>query len=303
MARKRVIYAHSDILTRRSEYFAALVSSSFQESVAVLDRERGRTMHTIVVEDADFVTVYWLLKYLYCDWLLFRENDDPRAAVDGIGAGWSARWLSQGSEWEWKSFSEETGQFEEAIDEDSTAKSVASDSVSAGSIISNGSRNNKANLAPPVPVASNRTPSRVGASNSLRPSPTQATTTRRPGKLTLATTSSSVAATATARSPTSSRSSPPQQQHPHYYPLSPSQTRVHSGRHQPDPHEHPTVTPPAASALSIYQLAHRYRIPGLQQLALEHMMNSLAAKGAFSLLLATCFWPELNDMVQVRRLL
>ncbi|KIM29080.1 hypothetical protein M408DRAFT_329095 [Serendipita vermifera MAFF 305830] len=297
MARKRVIYAHSDILTRRSEYFSTLISSSFRESSSALDRERGRMMHTIVVEDADFVTVYWLLKYLYCDWLLFREDDDPRAAVDGIGAGWSARWLSQGNEWEWKTFSGKTGQFEDSVDEESTAKSVASDSISAGSIISDGSHNNKAaNLAPPIPPVSTRMPSRTGASSSLRPSTsTQAATTRRPAKLPLTTTNISAAAT---HSSSPSRSSPPQQQHSHYYPLSPSQARVGSNRHQHDPHEHPTPAPPAASALSVYQLAHRYRIPGLQHLALEHMMSSLAVASAFSLLLATCFWPELNDMVQ-----
>jgi BTB/POZ domain len=300
MARKRVIYAHSDILTRRSEYFATLLSSAFRESAGVLDRERGRTMHTIVVEEADFVSLFWLLKYLYCDWLLFREDDDPRAAVDGIGAGWSARWLSQGSEWEWKTFSGTTGQFEDPADEDSAAKSVTSDSVSAGSIISDGSRNGKAiGLTPPIPPTSNRTPSRTSASSSLRPTTGHTAATRRPGKLPLVTTNIPTA-TATVRSPSSSRSSPPQpQQHSHFYPLSPSQGRVQTGRPPPDPHEHPTPTPTAASALSVYQLAHRYRIPGLQQLALEHMMSSLSARGAFPLLLATCFWAELNGMVQV----
>ena len=298
MARKRVIYAHSDILTRRSEYFATLISSSFRESAGILDRERGRTIHTIVVEDADFVTVYWLLKFLYCDWLLFREDDDPRAAVDGIGAGWSAHWSSQGTEWEWKTFSGKTGQFEDLADEDSTAKSVASDSVSAGSIISEGSRSNKAmSLAPPIPPASTRTPSRTSTSGSLRPTAGH-TTTRRPGKLPLVTTDIRPATTDT-RSPSSSRSSPPQQ-HLHFYPHSPSQSRVQAGRPQPDPHEHPTATPTAASALRIYQLAHRYRIPGLQQLALEHMINSITPRGAMPLLLATCFWAELNCMAQVR---
>lgn len=258
-------------------------------------------MHTIVVEEADFVTVYWLLKYLYCDWLLFRENDDPRAAVDGIAAGWSAGWSSQSGEWDWKTFSGKTGHFEDSVEEDSTAKSVASDSISGGSIISDGSRKSKTiSLAPPIPSASNRTPSRTGASGSLRPSSTQTNTTRRPSKPSLTTTNISPNTTTATRSPSSARSSPPQQQIPHYYPLSPSQVRVPSGRHQPDPHEHPTATPPGASALCIYQLAHRYRIPGLQQLALEHLMSSLAAHGAFPLLLASCFWPELNDMVQVR---
>jgi hypothetical protein len=257
-------------------------------------------MHTIVVEEADFVTIYWLLKYLYCDWLLFREDDDPRSAVDGIGAGWNARWLSQGNEWDWKTLSTETGQFEDLKDreDDSTARSVASESVSGGSIVSDASRGNRTvGLAPST--SSNRTPSRSSNSNvsptSLRPSSqANSTMSRRPGKLV---TSSSIPTTSTSasRSPTTpSRTSPSQGL---YYPISSSQSLLHT--RQPDPHSHPTTAPPAASALSVYQIAHRYRIPGLQHLALEHMMNSISPRSSFPLLLATCFWDELHGMVQV----
>lgn len=296
-ARKRIIYAHSDILTRRSEYFATLIASSFRENTA--DREHGRNFHTIVVEEADFVTVYWLLKWIYCDWLLFREEDDPRAAVDGIGAGWSARWLSQqGSEWEWKTFTK-NGRFEDPHDreEEGTAKSVASENVSAGSIVSGSSSQNKmAGLAPPV--VANRTPSRGGNPTTLRTAvtPSSAPSSRRAGipAASVKMAQGNAPSEAITRSPTaSSRSSPSQ-----YYPVSPSQSRMHPSR-QADPHVHPTPAPMAASALSIYQIAHRYGIPGLQHLALEHIMNTLSSRSAFPLLLATCFWEELHMMAQV----
>lgn len=67
-----------------------------------------RKVYSVVVEEVDFVTIYWLLKWVYANWVLFRQDDDPREAIDGIGAGWSARGLSTPGapdEWEWKTFS------------------------------------------------------------------------------------------------------------------------------------------------------------------------------------------------------
>lgn len=66
----------------------------------------------------------------------------------------------------------------------------------------------------------------------------------------------------------------------------------------PDPHAHPTPELPPASALAIYQIAHRYSLPGLQSLALEHMMNTITPQSAFPLLLATHFWEDLHGMVE-----
>lgn len=57
MARKRVIYAHSDILIRRSEYFQTMLTSSFSENVSVPSGDRK--IYEIIVEEADFVTIYW----------------------------------------------------------------------------------------------------------------------------------------------------------------------------------------------------------------------------------------------------
>lgn len=65
-----------------------------------------------------------------------------------------------------------------------------------------------------------------------------------------------------------------------------------------DPHPHPTTELPPASALAIYQVAHRYGLSGLQQLALEHMMNTITPKSSFPLLLATRFWEEVHSMVE-----
>ena len=85
LARKRILYAHSDILTKRSEYFATMLRSSFNETGGLGLLPGERKLYTIVVEEADFVTIYWLLKWVYANWLLFRKDDDPRQAVDGVG--------------------------------------------------------------------------------------------------------------------------------------------------------------------------------------------------------------------------
>lgn len=57
-SRKRVIYANSQVLAARSPYFLDLFATSFVETAQVAsDRFK-----TVVVESADFNTVYWMLR-------------------------------------------------------------------------------------------------------------------------------------------------------------------------------------------------------------------------------------------------
>lgn len=60
MFRKRVLYAHSEILKARCEYFHDLLDGGFSESEA---RRTDSRHTTILVDDAGFDTVYWLLRY------------------------------------------------------------------------------------------------------------------------------------------------------------------------------------------------------------------------------------------------
>ncbi|KAK4689674.1 hypothetical protein P7C73_g413, partial [Tremellales sp. Uapishka_1] len=57
LSRKRTILAHSYILKERSEYFRDLLESGFRES------REGKL--TVVVDDAAFDTVYWMLRFIY----------------------------------------------------------------------------------------------------------------------------------------------------------------------------------------------------------------------------------------------
>lgn len=303
--RKRIIYAHSDIITRRSDYFSTMLSSSFSENMATSERK----IYVITVEEADFVTIYWLLKWVYADWVLFTENDDPRAAVDGVGAGWSARWLNARNvigEWDWKTFSKTGSADELSVSGRDEVRSAASGesarSVGEGRepIDDKGKQTLRVNVSsssssmrstPQRPAPSGKTPqssppaSRSGNSISRRggaPIPIAI-----PNQ-----SSSSRSKTAPLPIPVSA---------PHY-PLSPRNQRQHvhtSGvSSTPDPHAHPTPAPPPASALSMYQIAHRYGMPGLASLALEHIMSTITPQTSFALLLATSVWEELHSLIE-----
>lgn len=61
------------------------------------------------------------------------------------------------------------------------------------------------------------------------------------------------------------------------YPL----PRVHS---EADPHRHPSTAPPAASALSVYILSHRYRLETLESLAKEHILTRMTSENCMPML-------------------
>lgn len=301
-ARRRIIYAHSDILTRRSEYFASMLSSSFSENSAPTSGERK--LYTVIVEEADYETIYWLLKFCYANWLLFKQNDDPRAAVDGVGAGRSAKWLNSGdNDWDWKTF------HRGGNDIGDTRSIESGDSLSPGGGMSRStsakSEAYQAGSTPTTPshISSSgpRTaPSKSITSASISIRPVQPPSSRRTGPSGLSSTGGPSSPSSIPRSKAvpvpPSTNFPPSSR----YPVSPSSTRqCHSKvSSTPDPHPHPTPAPAPASALSMYQVAHRYAMPGLATLALEHIMSTITPQSCFAMLLATTVWDELHSLVE-----
>ncbi|KAF9006518.1 hypothetical protein BDQ17DRAFT_1351883 [Cyathus striatus] len=288
-ARKRIIYAHSDILTRRSDYFATMFSSAFSENSGLAG---DRKFYTVIVEEADFETIYWLLKYCYANWLLFKDIDDPKAAVDGVGVGWSAKWLNASDgEWDWKTFPKCDPGDDYTLDNRSAA---SGDSLPANSTIG-GTSTTSINKAPTVPGA--RTSS---TKHNITASTSKSTTaaTRRSAPLPVP----SSLTVSVNRDDLNSRSKPisiggsSNRSPTAPYSVSPRATR--QSVHAPDPHLHPTPAPPPASALSMYQVAHRYAMPTLANLALEHMMATITPQSSFALLLATSVWNDLHTIVQ-----
>lgn len=307
-ARKRIIYAHSDILTRRSEYFANMLASSFLENTTLVSGERK--LYTVVVEEAEFETIYWLLKYCYANWLLFKEHDDPRAAMDGVGVGWSAKWLnSQGGEWDWKTFSKSSTDENNAID----ARSAASgESLLSGAESQRSVGKSKTLQPSAVPTAITgpvnstsrpaQTPSKAMSNSATTSRQPSTPASRRTGPtppasgITLSVSgSASVSRTKPVPVPVTPTNYAPSA-HPSY-PISPR-----SGRQNqisiPDPHPHPTPALRPTSALSMYQVAHRYAMPTLATLALEHIMNTITPQSSFAMLLATSVWDELHMLVE-----
>ncbi|KAJ7582514.1 hypothetical protein C8J56DRAFT_954961 [Mycena floridula] len=284
-ARKRIIYAHSDILTRRSDYFATMLSASgFSETNQNIVNERK--VYEIVVEEADFVTIYWLLKYCYANYLEFKEHDDVRAAVDGVGAGWSAKWLNHDprGEWDWKTFTKFS-------QDDGTTATSGGDSVRDEEMVHSPSAKGKG-LQPNSATGSVRS----SVSNS-RTSPKVATVPRNTTGSTPATprrpTAASGGASTTTLQATRDKQVPVPLSIPHSTHFSNSQRRK-----TPDPHFHPTPAPAPCSALSMYHLAHRYAMPALSSLALEHIMSTITPESSFSLLLAASAWEEIHSMVE-----
>lgn len=311
VARKRIIYAHSDILTHRSEYFATMLNSAFSEN-GPSSASGGRKTYTIMVEEADFITIYWLLKWVYANWLLFKEHDNPKMAIEGVGAGWSARSLhssDSSDEWAWKTFNK--GGLDASPDglgfsdtRSVTSGDSASNVASTSKTTSVQGRGGPPRTTPRSPISSKvpppprpppsptrRTtglPSTSNAPSLTVPMSGSSSTPSRPGKSSTMPPPLSTTVAAAAFPATS------------HYPISPPLTRSRGkGTTAADPHPHPTLPPPPASALSMYQVAHRYGMPGLATLSLEHMMSTITPESSFALLLAASTWDDLHTLVEV----
>lgn len=89
--RDRVLWAHSSILRERSEFFATMIDSQFSEGALHETKgSRGRTRDAwrrpyriLRIPCADFVTMYWFLRYMYTEEVeLLKEEDVQGLALD-----------------------------------------------------------------------------------------------------------------------------------------------------------------------------------------------------------------------------
>ena len=55
--RKRTIYAHSAVLRARAIYFESMLGSDWQETEG--------NLNTIKIPDFDYISVYWLIRWIY----------------------------------------------------------------------------------------------------------------------------------------------------------------------------------------------------------------------------------------------
>ncbi|KAK4698186.1 hypothetical protein P7C70_g8100, partial [Phenoliferia sp. Uapishka_3] len=290
--RKRSLYVHSTILRARSSYFEDMLTSGWAETSGVGERK----MNVVKIEDFDFVTVYWLIHYLYTNEVTFQQTEDVRLLPpDELPSGW----LSNPNELTWDWF-------------------TTSDLISPPAIAIITPLNLSGHLSD---IAETETPppEDYDASNSSTPALSSKAQGKRRGST--GNSSSSVQVNSTKRRPPTpdepgspTRLSSAGRISPLGGRISPSTSRVAISRRiiakeeekvedkaterEADPHAHPVRCVTPASALAIYQIADRYSLVELASLALCHVIATLTPRTAFPLLLSTHLWPDLHAAIK-----
>lgn len=308
--RDRVLWAHSSILSARSEFFRVMLQSNFVEGQELIFD--GRRVKALRMQDADFTTVYWLLRYLYLEEVSFVPHEDVRSAA--LDDDWmSTSSTSAGSDpyafWEWTPLEQANAgasgdRSESAVQTTSSGGTMSSDVAgvtyhSAHLRSSVSSRQAQHHHASEPANRSQASPTNIGAQGGRR---------------------AQSSASQELLSPYGSLNRRQhQQQRPHLQSGSGEwDARPSGARGAPDvppesdtsnapllhyalsrePHAHPCNKPSPASALALYRLAHRYHQEGLLDLAKAHLVGTLTPQSAFAVLLATSVYEELHAHVK-----
>ncbi|KAJ9103383.1 hypothetical protein QFC19_004482 [Naganishia cerealis] len=293
--RKRILFAHSGILKHRSEYLDDCIKfSSEREQVSAAKRNfttaLDRAVHTIQCFDVDYVTMYWLLHYIYTGEVDFKEERDFRDSMDlrayTFNTGFTRRFDSDRgdeNEWEWSDadpLHEGQSGWNTEDDDNATVKSAITSRSSASTSSHQRSR---------FPAAA---PAPFNKSNiSVRAGTDERTTSTTPNSGSRASRSSAGPSNTTSHQQASlgrkiSSPNPPVHQ-AFICPLP-----------VPDPHEHPVGQVSPASAFATYSLAHRYQLDDLACLARDHLLACLTPHGACSLLMASFRFQDLHSLVE-----
>ena len=257
--------------------------------------------------------------------LLFQEEDDPRVVFNSMGQGQSAKWLPSSyapglgqspsstrhaGEWDWQTLyrtdtPSEAGSIGQSLRslvlDDANPETGPTQTSSQGS---GGAMPETETVVPepsprvPTTPAPRTTARSISGAGVRRGGAKAGASGSTPGpSVRGAATAGSGSGTSTFRAGTTGSGFAPVSPHVPRYPHTHPHPHTMAPRPQPDPHPHPTPAPPPASALAVYQTAHRYALPGLAQLALNHLLGTITPRRAFALLLATRVWDELHALV------
>lgn len=303
LVRRRVVYAHWELLVH-AEYFKATLAGGFSEAAS----DVGVT--TLIVDDASFNTVYWVLRWLYTDEILFSPNDSVRAVMGQVRVDReAARRVLSAESWEYVPLEEDNADVR-------TARSVSSmgTTPSAVSTASTGRRSPRPIVSTSI---STSTPNSV-TSGSRRPSTTSTASvtsatpqsTPRPGVTRTKSSSpiSTIPRIVSTRKPAPSSVSVAKssvKSSPSTAPTSPaavgrSPYPAGAPRRLPppcEPHKHPTAHPTPPSPLAVFFLAHRYGLEELQFLARDALLRQLTPDSCVAALLATFSFTDLHQAV------
>ncbi|BEJ17298.1 hypothetical protein CspHIS471_0606990 [Cutaneotrichosporon sp. HIS471] len=288
MERRRIVYAHWELLVH-TEYFKATLAGGFSEA-------SDAAVTTLIVDDAAFNTVYWVLRWLYTDEVLFSATDSVRSVMGQVRVDCtSARRLLNSESWEYAPLEEEDdveARTVRSVSSVGTAPSVGRRSprhppVASTASEGSGSRRPSATSTSSAnPQTTPRPPiSRNKSSSPVSTIPRVANTTRKPPP-------PSVVVKSAAKSPSTAPTSPAavgRSPYPTGAPRRPGPP--------PEPHKHPTLPPTPPSPLAVFFLAHRYGLDELQSLARDALLRQLTPDSCVTALLATYAFTELHQAV------
>ncbi|MBW0483747.1 hypothetical protein O181_023462 [Austropuccinia psidii MF-1] len=343
-SRQRVLYAHSNILKHRSDYFKMMLADEnsgggWAESGGSIDESAKSNHHRklglIKIEDFDFVSVYWLLHWLYSNRIFFTEHEDVRAqchlgsalSLYGSGNIFDLNLSVEENPWEWKSHGGHSGPNASNDDIEVNNKSVHLDKVIDDSDRVCESEAHESSLNSPKSKITFLSQSTTTLSKPCQPqsSPTlshkrtsinQVSPVVSPGKgkqIDSNTTFSNHknksrqnSLTHPTQSINATTSSSTSQENSNLSPLAdlPNNLQSHDDFKASntwvlgDPHSHPIEIKAKASALSIYRISHRYELKDLKDLALNHLIANLNPSNAFSMLLSSYVFPELHSKIK-----
>ncbi|ADV22573.1 hypothetical protein I315_05874 [Cryptococcus gattii Ru294] len=261
-SRKRILYAHSEILEEKSEYFKDLLTSGFAET------ER---YNTIIVDDASFSTLYWILQLdkAHVDRILH-----PQTSTQNGSAEWNYLRLPLVGDWDAE------------VDSTSPENEPINLKDAPSSKISAALKAEVASISETYGEKGTSQQQKKMKKDTMSTSPSKIPTMTVPQNYAFATPNSSkshfIASHLSALSrPNSS------------FGIGTS-ARIGSGN---DPHPHPTPRPPPASALDVYMLAHRYRLEELREMAMEQILRNLSHETCMSAAFVSYPYEELHSKV------
>lgn len=288
--RKRVLYAHTSIMKHRSEYLDDWIRFSSSAEQGLSSRNNStwldRATHSVTCLDVDFVTMYWLLHFLYTGELEFKNDEDvtntPAFHIESLDPDVAQKLASdsaEGSSWDWRSLASVDGTVNVGYNQNETpagkrSSSRPSVSTSPQQVVPSASASNtvahgKTSRTP----TDGRFTSKMNEASSRTPRPSSVSSH--------ATLQVASQLARTLSSPTTSKQA--------------TTTRAPPTM---DPHDHPTGPLPPASAFAIYALAHRYQLDELARLAQNHLLARLKPASACSLLLASFRFQTLHSAVE-----
>ncbi|KAI8453545.1 hypothetical protein BY996DRAFT_4582999, partial [Phakopsora pachyrhizi] len=331
--RKRALYAHSNLLKSRSEYFRMMLSDSgesgWAESGKQVINKEGRKLGLIKIEDFDFVSVYWLLHWIYTNQIFFSEVEDVRsqfrlgtllnsithlfASYNKFSWEWQTLTLSLEEEEEkQEGMRKNDGQENPSFEQNQASDVLETVSESGIHVVTNAIVSGTPRVAVASSTNSTKARGRVLSSN-VTPKRKTNTSLSSSSPISISSSGSTIGNSGSRRGAVGKSreigfSELTQATNPRIFNSElenlPAKEGLDVEKDLPftwipeEPHSHPIRMTTKPSALAIYRLAHRYELKRLQELSMTYLIGNLTPSTAFPLLLASFVFPDLHAEIK-----